>query len=136
MFLRLAGILGFLAVAAGAFGAHGLKGRLSAEMMEVFEVGVRYHLPHAVALLFVAGVADRSRRARIAGYAFVAGVAVFSGSLYVLAITGVRWLGAVTPIGGVLLLVGWVMLVLAAPDLAGGGVGEGGAAARAGRTTR
>lgn len=111
MFLRLAGIFGFLAVAAGAFGAHALKNRLTPEMLEIFEVGVRYHLVHAVALLVVAQMdTGAAARVRHAGWCFVAGIVVFSGSLYVLVLSGVRWLGAITPIGGVFLLAGWLLL--------------------------
>ncbi|TDI48500.1 MAG: DUF423 domain-containing protein [Acidobacteria bacterium] len=106
----------FLAVALGAFGAHGLRQRLSPDMLAIFETGVRYHVYHALALLVVAWVADKNPEslANAAGWAFTLGIAVFSGSLYILSISGIRWLGAVTPIGGVALLVGWVLLFLAA----------------------
>ncbi len=106
----------FLAVALGAFGAHGLRQRLSPEMLAIFETGVRYHVYHALALLAVAWVADKNPEsfANAAGWAFTLGIAVFSGSLYILSISGIRWLGAVTPLGGVALLVGWVLLFLAA----------------------
>ena len=106
----------FLAVALGAFGAHGLRQRLSPEMLAIFETGVRYHVYHALALLAVAWVADKNPEslANAAGWAFTVGIAVFSGTLYILSISGIRWLGAVTPIGGVALLVGWVLLFLAA----------------------
>ena len=101
-----------LGVILGAFGAHGLRARLSPEMLVVFETGVRYHLIHALGLLAVAGAASRwpGSYVSIAGYLFVAGIFIFSGSLYVLAITGIRWLGAITPIGGVCLIVGWGLL--------------------------
>ncbi len=106
----------FLAVALGAFGAHGLRQRLSPEMLAIFETGVRYHAYHALALLAVAWVADKNPEssANAAGWAFILGIVVFSGSLYILSISGIRWLGAVTPFGGVALLVGWVLLFLAA----------------------
>ena len=106
----------FLAVALGAFGAHGLRQRLSPEMLAIFETGVRYHVHHALALLAVAWVADKNPEsfANAAGWAFTLGIVVFSGSLYILSISGIRWLGAVTPLGGVALLVGWVLLFLAA----------------------
>jgi uncharacterized membrane protein YgdD (TMEM256/DUF423 family) len=106
----------FLAVALGAFGAHGLRQRLSPEMLAIFETGVRYHVYHALALLAVAWVADKNPEsfANAAGWAFTLGIVVFSGSLYILSISGIRWLGAVTPLGGVALLVGWVLLFLAA----------------------
>jgi uncharacterized membrane protein YgdD (TMEM256/DUF423 family) len=111
----LAGILGFLGVAAGAFGTHALKDRLSPEMLAIFETGVRYHLIHVLALLGAAWVADRipNNRPVWAGRLFMIGILVFSGSLYILALTGVRWLGAVTPLGGVCLLMGWILLALA-----------------------
>ena len=102
-------ILGFLGVAAGAFGAHGLKGSLAPDRLEIFETAVRYQLIHAVALLVVPSLG-----AEKAGWAFLAGTIVFSGSLYVLVLADQRWLGAVTPIGGLLLLVGWALLAVAA----------------------
>jgi uncharacterized membrane protein YgdD (TMEM256/DUF423 family) len=103
-----------LGVILGAFGAHGLRARLSPEMLVVFETGVRYHLFHALGLLAVAWAASRwpGSYVSIAGYFFVAGIFIFSGSLYVLAITGIRWLGAITPIGGVCLIVGWGLLAV------------------------
>ncbi len=103
-----------LGVILGAFGAHGLRARLSPEMLVVFETGVRYHLIHALGLLAVAWAASRwpGSYVSIAGYLFVAGIFIFSGSLYVLAVTGIRWLGAITPIGGVCLIVGWGLLAV------------------------
>ena len=103
-----------LGVILGAFGAHGLRTRLSPEMLVVFETGVRYHLIHALGLLAVAWAASRwpGSYVSIAGYLFVAGIFIFSGSLYVLAVTGIRWLGAITPIGGVCLIVGWGLLAI------------------------
>ena len=103
-----------LGVILGAFGAHGLRARLSPEMLVVFETGVRYHLFHALGLLAVAWAASRwpGSYVSIAGYLFVVGIFIFSGSLYVLAITGIRWLGAITPIGGVCLIVGWGLLAV------------------------
>ena len=113
--VRVGAVAMFLAVALGAFGAHGLRQRLAPEMLAVFEVGVRYHVYHALALFAVAWVADRNPGglAQVSGWAFVLGILVFSGSLYLLSVTGVRWLGAITPIGGVAFLAGWVLLVLA-----------------------
>jgi uncharacterized membrane protein YgdD (TMEM256/DUF423 family) len=114
-FLLIGSILGFLGVALGAFGAHALKNRLSPEMLAVFETGVRYQMYHAVAVLIVAAAIGHVGNARllvIAGWLFFAGVLLFSGSLYALALTGKSILGAVTPIGGVLFLIGWAILAL------------------------
>jgi uncharacterized membrane protein YgdD (TMEM256/DUF423 family) len=104
-----AGAVGmFLAVALGAFAAHGLKARLSPEMLTVFETGVRYHVYHALALLALGA----ARGPEKAGWCFIAGIVVFSGSLYVLALTGEKRLGMITPIGGLLFLAGWVLFAL------------------------
>lgn len=105
-----------LGVILGAFGAHGLRARVSPDMLAVFETGVRYHLIHALALLAVAGAATRwpGPYVAAAGWLFVAGIVIFSGSLYLLTLTGVRWLGAITPIGGLCLIAGWGVLVVAA----------------------
>jgi uncharacterized membrane protein YgdD (TMEM256/DUF423 family) len=101
-----------IAVALGAFGAHGLRGRLVPDMLSVFEIGVRYQMYHALALLGVALAYARWPTATIAaaGWLFVAGTLVFSGSLYLLAVSGQRWLGAITPLGGAALIVGWLAL--------------------------
>ena len=108
----LASIAGFTAVAMGAFGAHAVRDRITPELLAVYETGSRYHLVHAVAMLAVAVMAGvlgrRKPSVTLAMGCFAGGICVFSGSLYVLALTGERWLGAVTPIGGVLLLAGWV----------------------------
>ena len=114
-FLLLGSVLGFLGVAFGAFGAHALKARLSPDMLGVFETGVRYQMYHVFALLIVAAAIGHIGNARvlvIAGWLFVAGIVVFSGSLYALALTGARGLGAITPIGGLLFLAGWATLGL------------------------
>jgi uncharacterized membrane protein YgdD (TMEM256/DUF423 family) len=118
-FWRLGCAFGFLGVAAGAFGAHALRARVTAELLAVFETGARYQMYHALALLLVAIVAARAtsraaRAARAAGWLFAAGIVVFSGSLYLLALTGVRILGAITPLGGLCFLAGWIALALAA----------------------
>ena len=112
LFYICAGVAGFLGVAFGAFGAHALKARLAPEMLAVFETGVRYQLYHALALFAAAWGCARwpGRWFNVAGWAFLAGIAVFSGSLYLLAITGERWLGALTPLGGVAFLAGWLAL--------------------------
>lgn len=106
----------FLAVAAGAFGAHALRGRLSPEMLSVFETGARYQMYHAVAMLAAGWAFARwpGPRVAAAGWLFAAGTLLFSGSLYALALTGIRSFGAVTPAGGLCLLVGWVCLGSAA----------------------
>ena len=108
-FLLLGAVAAFLAVALGAFGAHGLRARLSPEMLAVFQTGVQYHMYHALALILVAAIMGRMSGWLIqtAGWCFVAGIVFFSGSLYLLAITGVTILGAITPIGGLLFLIGW-----------------------------
>ena len=121
-FLLVGAIAGFVGVALGAFGAHGLRGRLSVEMLAVFETGVRYQMYHALAILLVALAAARldGWLIRGAGWLFTAGILLFSGSLYALALSGVTILGAITPIGGLAYLAGWACLALAAFGLAGG----------------
>ena len=115
-FLLLGAVAAFLGVALGAFGAHGLRARLSPEMMAVFQTGVQYHMYHALALILVSGIMGRMSGwlVQTAGWCFVAGIVFFSGSLYLLAITGVTMLGAITPIGGLLFLAGWACLAFAA----------------------
>jgi uncharacterized membrane protein YgdD (TMEM256/DUF423 family) len=113
--LLIGSIMGFLSVAGGAFGAHALKARVSTEMIEVFTTGTRYLMLHAVALLAVGVLADRmaGTSLSVAGWTFTVGTLIFTGSLWVLAGTGTRWLGAITPIGGLTLLVGWAALAMA-----------------------
>jgi uncharacterized membrane protein YgdD (TMEM256/DUF423 family) len=115
-FILMAALAGLVGVALGAFGAHGLRGRLTPEMLAVFETGVRYQLVHAVALLAMAGLMDRLNGWLItsAGWLFFAGIVLFSGSLYLLALTGVTILGAITPLGGLAFLAGWACLAIAA----------------------
>lgn len=105
-------LLAAVGVALGAFGAHGLRGVVGPERIDVWETAVRYHLVHALALLAVGWAASRrpGRSTGMAGWSFVVGIALFSGSLYLLVLTGKAWLGAVTPVGGVLFLAGWVAL--------------------------
>lgn len=112
-------IFGLTGVAAGAFGAHALRSRLPADLLAVFETGARYQMYHALALLAVALMASRatSGAATAAGWLFTAGIVVFSGSLYALALSGVRVLGAITPIGGVCFMAGWIALTLAGKNL-------------------
>ena len=112
-FLLIGSLVGFLGVAAGAFGAHGLRSRLSPDMLAVFETAVRYQMYHVFALLITAAVMARVGDARllaIAGWSFITGVVLFSGSLYALALTGISGLGAITPLGGLAFLVGWACL--------------------------
>jgi uncharacterized membrane protein YgdD (TMEM256/DUF423 family) len=116
LFAMLGALSALTAVGLGAFAAHGLKGHLSDDMRGVFETGVRYQMYHALALLAVAGAAGRWPGSAVvaAGWLFVAGTLVFSGSLYALGTGGPRWLGAVTPIGGFAFLLGWLALAWAA----------------------
>lgn len=116
LFFMLGSLSAFLAVVLGAFGAHALKARLPADLLAVFEVGVRYQMAHALALLAVAWAHTRWPGAVLTtgGWLFVAGTVFFSGSLYLMTLTGTRWLGAVTPIGGVAWLAAWLCLAWAA----------------------
>jgi len=115
-FLALGSLSAGIAVAAGAFGAHALRARLSPADLATFETAARYQMYHALALLAVAWVVQQWPGAlpRTAGWLFVAGTVIFSGSLYTLVLSGQRWLGAVTPIGGVAFLAGWACLLAAA----------------------
>lgn len=115
LFAVLGAFSGFVSVAAGAFGAHALRARLTPDLLAVFETGARYQMYHALGLLAVAWLAGRFPVPQVtwAGWLFVAGTVLFSGSLYALAITGVRALGAVTPFGGVAFLAGWACVVWA-----------------------
>lgn len=112
LLVALGAINAGLAVAAGAFAAHGLRERLAARALEVFETAARYHMYHALAMILAALVATNG--ARTAGWIFQAGIVVFSGSLYALALTDVKVLGAITPIGGLAFLVGWAWLAISA----------------------
>lgn len=116
LFFTLGCLSAFIAVAAGAFGAHGLKTRVAPDLLLVFETGARYQMYHALALLACAWAVTRwpGPLATTAGWLFVAGTLVFSGSLYALVLTGHRWLGAITPLGGVAFLLGWLCLAVAA----------------------
>jgi uncharacterized membrane protein YgdD (TMEM256/DUF423 family) len=115
-FFALGSLSAGIAVAAGAFGAHALRARLSPADLATFETGARYQMYHALALLAVAWAVQQWPGAlpRAAGWLFVAGTVIFSGSLYTLVLSGQRWLGAVTPIGGVAFLAGWACLLAAA----------------------
>jgi uncharacterized membrane protein YgdD (TMEM256/DUF423 family) len=108
--IRISAIVGFLGVALGAFGAHALKDHLtSLNMVDVWQKAVFYHLIHAVVMLLLAG---RPVFARVPWTFFLVGIILFSGSLYLLAYTGIRWLGAITPFGGLSLLAGWLCLAI------------------------
>ncbi len=116
-FFAVAGALAAMTgVILGAFGAHGLRGRLTPADLEIFETGVRYHMYHALGLFAVAWAVTRwpSGATTLAGWSMIVGIAIFSGSLYLLVLTGQRWLGAITPLGGVALIVGWGALAWAA----------------------
>jgi len=116
LFVSLGGINAMLAVALGAFAAHGLENRLSPDMLQVFETGVKYHFYHALGLIAVGLVAahfPESSLLRWSGWLMVAGIVLFSGSLYVLSVSGIKWLGAITPIGGTAFIVSWLLLVVA-----------------------
>ena len=112
IFFLSGAISAFIGVAAGAFGAHGLEDRLNADMLSVFEIGVRYQMYHAFGLLAAAWAYSKwpSKLVSTGGWLFVIGTVLFSGSLYLLSITGLKWFGAVTPFGGVAFLAGWICL--------------------------
>jgi uncharacterized membrane protein YgdD (TMEM256/DUF423 family) len=116
IFFILGSLSGLIAVAAGAFGAHSLRDRLSADLLATFETGARYQMYHALALLLAAWAITRwpGPLTSAAGWLFVAGTLIFSGSLYALSLSGLRWLGAITPLGGVAFIGGWLCLALAA----------------------
>jgi uncharacterized membrane protein YgdD (TMEM256/DUF423 family) len=117
VFITIGALSGFLAVALGAFGAHSLRDRLSADMLQVFQTGVTYQMYHALALIGVGILlarfsVDGSPWLLGSGWLFVAGSLLFSGSLYVLSLSGVTWSGAITPLGGIAFLLGWLALAL------------------------
>lgn len=117
LFLITGSIAMALAVALGAFGAHGLKEMLTDEMLDIFETGVRYHFYHAIGLLLISLVTQLmpgSSLLQWSGWLMVGGIIIFSGSLYILSISGIRWLGAITPIGGLCFIISWILLALAA----------------------
>jgi uncharacterized membrane protein YgdD (TMEM256/DUF423 family) len=116
---RIGALLGFLAVAFGAFGTHALQERLPPEMLRIWQTGTQYQLIHSVMTCFCgwASVSSSSRKVEIAGWLFVVGIIVFSGSLYVLALTEIRVLGAVTPLGGLSILAGWFLTAWGSTEL-------------------
>jgi len=116
LFLSIGSVAMALAVSLGAFGAHGLKGKLSAEMLDIFETGVKYNFYHAIGLLIIGILAyhlPETGLLKWSGWLMVAGIIIFSGSLYLLALSDVRWLGAITPVGGVCFIVSWILLAIA-----------------------
>jgi uncharacterized membrane protein YgdD (TMEM256/DUF423 family) len=121
LFVMIASILGATSVGAGAFGAHALREKLEPRMLEVWQTAAQYQMYHALALLAVAWIIHQapSRPATAAGWAFIAGVALFSGSLYAMALSGVRVLGMITPLGGLAFIIGWLCLAAASTRLPG-----------------
>jgi uncharacterized membrane protein YgdD (TMEM256/DUF423 family) len=119
LFVILGALFGGLSVAVGAFAAHALRGQLEPRMLEVIETAARYQMYHALAMLGAAWVYQQTTgaAAQVAGWAFLAGILLFSGSLYAMAFTGIRALGAITPLGGVAFLLGWGALAAAAVKL-------------------
>jgi uncharacterized membrane protein YgdD (TMEM256/DUF423 family) len=110
LFFIIASINGFIAVALGAFAAHGLKNILDAQLLATFQTGVQYHMSHTLALLVVALLSlqfPQNNLLKVSGWLLIIGIGVFSGSLYALSLSGIRWLGAITPIGGVFFLSAW-----------------------------
>jgi uncharacterized membrane protein YgdD (TMEM256/DUF423 family) len=118
VFLAIASLTAGLSVAAGAFGSHILKERLSDRALEIFEVGCRYQMYHSLALLLIALLLSRAEAVQgwltASGWAFITGMILFSGSLYALSLSGIKWLGAITPFGGFCFMVGWGCLAIAA----------------------
>lgn len=118
IFLIIGAIFGALSVAAGAFASHALKEKLTEKVIAIFEVGARYQMYHALALLLVGLLLTRIEKPApfllASGWAFIVGIIIFSGSLYALSLTGIKWLGAITPLGGAAFIVGWSCLAIAA----------------------
>ena len=116
LFFALGSGLSLLGVVFGAFGAHALRSKLTPEMLETFEVAVRYQMYHSLGMIAAAWAASQwqNHLTAASGWCFFAGILIFSGSLYILSLTGIRWLGAITPIGGLAFIVGWGCLTIAA----------------------
>jgi uncharacterized membrane protein YgdD (TMEM256/DUF423 family) len=117
VFMAIAASLGGLSVILGAFASHALKDRLSDRALEIWETATKYQMYHALALLLIALLLSRATTSTplvIAGFAFIVGIVLFSGSLYALSLSGVKWLGAITPFGGIALIIGWGCLLIAA----------------------
>jgi uncharacterized membrane protein YgdD (TMEM256/DUF423 family) len=121
IFLSIAAVLGGLSVAAGAFGAHALRDKISERSLEIFDTGARYQMYHALALLLVALLLSRTESPPFtliaSGWLFIIGIAIFSGSLYALSLTGIKSLGAIAPLGGAAFIAGWGALAFAAWSL-------------------
>ena len=117
VFVSLAAVLGGLSVAAGAFAAHALRGKISERSLEIFDTAARYQMYHALALLLIALLISRTASPQpmlvASGWLFIIGVGIFSGSLYALSVTGLKYLGAITPVGGVAFIIGWGILAVA-----------------------
>ncbi len=116
LFVMIGAINVLLSVALGAFGAHGLEGKITDHYLDVWKTGVQYHMLHGTAILIVAVLSQflgSQKAVKTAGYLFQAGIVLFSASLYLLAVTGIGWLGAITPLGGVCFLIGWALLAYA-----------------------
>ena len=113
LFFGIGGIFGFIGVVLGALGSHALKGQMSAQELTAFEVGVRYQMYHAFALFAIAWAYTRwpGKGLIISGWLFIAGTLLFSGSLYLMTLTGAKWLGPITPIGGLAFMAGWICMV-------------------------
>ncbi len=113
VWIRIASLLMLLGVMLGAFGAHALRGKITEHYLEVYKTGVLYHLIHALGLFVIAWASTITKDGQViwAGYFLLAGIILFSGSLYALSITSIKWLGAITPLGGVCFLVGWFLLM-------------------------
>lgn len=117
IFIFLGSLSAFLAVALGAFGAHALQKQLSPDMLEIYQTGFRYHIIHSLGLILMGVIThwmSQNGWMNWAGWLLLAGIVIFSGSLYIMSITGWRWLGAVTPVGGISFLAGWILLAIAA----------------------
>ncbi|MDB9540554.1 DUF423 domain-containing protein [Anabaenopsis tanganyikae CS-531] len=121
VFVSLAAVLGGLSVAAGAFAAHALRGKISERSLEIFDTAARYQMYHALALLLIALLISRTASPQpmlvASGWLFIIGVGIFSGSLYALSVTGLKYLGAITPLGGVAFIIGWGILAVAGSGL-------------------
>ena len=120
IFLAIASALGGIAVVLGAFATHSLRDRLSERALTIWETGTKYQMYHALALILVALLISRfpnSTPLIVAGFAFIAGIFIFSGSLYALSLSGIKWLGAITPLGGVAFIIGWICLAIAAWEM-------------------